>query len=53
MTPALRMSCMRVMLRKWSRSPSGAQTIVFRIICRADASGGHGRLSAGHEDASD
>jgi hypothetical protein len=29
------MSCMRVMLRKWSRSPSGAQTIVFWIICRA------------------
>jgi hypothetical protein len=26
---------MRVMLGKWSRSPSGAQTIVFWIICRA------------------
>src|SRR3954466_6399194 len=29
------MSCMRVMLRKTSRNPSGAQTIVFWINCRA------------------
>lgn len=29
------MSCMQVMLRKASRNPSGAQTIVFWIDCKA------------------
>ncbi len=28
-------NCIRVMSRKTSRNPSGAQTIVFWIICRA------------------
>ena len=31
----VRMSCMRVILRNSSRNSSGAQTIVFWIICRA------------------
>lgn len=31
----VRMSCMRVMLRRRSRNSSGAQTIVFWVICMA------------------
>jgi hypothetical protein len=31
---SVRTSCIRVRLRNWSRRPSGAQTIVFWIICR-------------------